>query len=71
MFLGLLVVGMTIGAAAAGAWVYSGGSLLLAVVIYSLVATSVVLGLAILSFLVSDRKPDETCGSVEPLQPAE
>jgi hypothetical protein len=56
MVLGLLFFGIFIGAAASGAWLLAGGSLLFAVVIYSLVGTMVVLGFALLSFALSERK---------------
>lgn len=54
--LGLLVVGMAVGAAAAGVMILSGGSYLSALAIYSLVSTTVVLGVALVWFALSERK---------------
>ncbi len=71
MFLGLLFVGMTIGAGVAGAWLVSGGSILVALLLYSTVATAVVLGISLLSYALSHRTPQDGCAPVEPLQPAE
>jgi hypothetical protein len=68
MVLGLLLLGMLIGASAAAAWVFAGGSLLLALVLYGLVGTMVVLGTAVLSFLLSERK---TAAAAERLHAAE
>jgi hypothetical protein len=62
---------MAVGAAAAGAWLYAGGSVLLAVAIYSLVATFFVLGTSLLSFLIADRRGDRVCRQAESLHPAE
>jgi hypothetical protein len=63
MFLGLLMAGMGLGAVAAGAWVFAGGSLLIGLVLYSLVGTAFVLGTALVSFHLSERRaaaePDE------------
>ena len=53
-FLGLVMAGMGLGAVAAGVWIVTGGSLLIAFAIYSLVATAFVLGAAIVSFLFSE-----------------
>jgi hypothetical protein len=71
MFLGLLFVAMAIGAAAAGAWLYAGGSVLLAVAIYSIVATFFVLVMALLSFLIVGRRTDRVCWQAESLHAAE
>jgi hypothetical protein len=60
MVLGLLLLGILIGATAAGLWFAAGGSLVLAVVIYALVGTMVVLGTALLSFALSERKTAAT-----------
>ena len=56
MVLGLLLLGMMFGTAAAGAWLMAGGSLLLAIVIYGLVGTISVLGTAVLSCLLAERR---------------
>lgn len=71
MFLGLLFIGMTVGAGVAGAWLVSGGSILVALLLYSVVATAVVLGISLLSFALSDRTQPDGCARVEPMQPAE
>ena len=70
MFLGLLLVAMGIGAVAAGAWIAAGGSVLLALALYSLVATSVVLATAISAFLFSEHRA-RSAQSQEALHPAE
>lgn len=54
--LGLLVVGMGLGGAAALALILSGGSYLAALALYSLVSTVFVLGAALLSFVILERK---------------
>jgi hypothetical protein len=56
MLLGLLLAGMALGAVAAGTWGLAGGSLLIALALYSLVATLFVLGAAVLTFLLSLRR---------------
>lgn len=56
MFLGLLIGGMGLGAVAAGVWIASGGSLLIGLALYSLVATAFVLATAMISFLLSERR---------------
>jgi hypothetical protein len=71
MFLGLLVVAMAIGAASAGVWLYTGGSLLAALAIYALVATFLLLGCAVVAFLIADRRTDGVCRAGESLQAAE
>jgi 4-hydroxybenzoate polyprenyltransferase len=68
MVLGLLFLGMLIGAAASGAWLLAGGSLLFAVVIYGLVGTMVVLGFALLSSFVAERR---AAAAARPLPVAE
>jgi hypothetical protein len=68
MVLGLLLLGMMFGAAAASAWVIAGGSLMLAVLIYGLVGTMFVLGTAILSFLLAERR---AAAATKPLPAAE
>jgi hypothetical protein len=65
MVLGLLILGIMIGMAAAGAWLVAGGSVVLAVVIYGLVGTMVVLGFALLSFLVAERRSAATEKSLQ------
>jgi hypothetical protein len=68
MVLGLLFLGIVIGAAASGAWLMAGGSVLLAILIYAFVGTAVVLGLALLSFW---RKERRTAAAATPLPAAE
>jgi hypothetical protein len=68
MVLGLLLLGTAIGAAAAGVWLLAGGSFLLAIVIYGLVGTLVVLGLALLSFFLGEQK---SAAAARPLPAAE
>jgi hypothetical protein len=65
MVLGLLILGIMIGMAAAGAWLVAGGSVLLAVVIYGLVGTMVVLGFALLTFLAAERRSAATAKSLQ------
>lgn len=62
---------MVLGSAAAGLWLVSGGSFLMAIAIYSLVATAFTLGAALLSFWLAERKPHEACATTETLRPAE
>jgi len=71
MVLGFLVAGMGLGAVAAAAWLLAGGSILFALVLYSLVATACILGAALLTFRLSERKTSETCATAETLRPAE
>jgi hypothetical protein len=68
MVLGLLLLGTAIGAAAAGVWLLAGGSFLLGIAIYGLVGTLVVLGVALLSFFLGERK---AVAAARPLQAAE
>jgi hypothetical protein len=68
MVLGLLLFGMMFGAAAAGAWVIAGGSLLIAVVIYGLAGTMFMFGAALLSFLLAERR---VAAAAKPLPAAE
>lgn len=53
---GLVVLGMILGAALAGAFVSMGGSLLLGVAVFSLVGTTVTLGTAMLFFAMSRKR---------------
>jgi hypothetical protein len=56
MVLGLLLLGMIFGAATAGLWLAAGGSLLIAIVLYGLGGASLVLGIAIVSLFLADRR---------------
>lgn len=69
--LGLLVVGMVLGAAAGFAWVHGGGSYLAALALYSLVATSFILGAALLAHALSERRARRLAAEAETLQAAE
>jgi hypothetical protein len=70
MFLGLVVAGAGLGAAAGVAWFMSGGSILVAIALYSAVATAFVLGAAMTAFLVSARRESDVSPE-ETLHPAE
>lgn len=69
MFLGVLLAGMGFGAVAAGWWLMSGGSVLVALALYALVGTVFVLGAAVLSFCLPEKKPADA--RADALQPAE
>lgn len=68
MVLGVLLLGMVMGLVASGAWVLAGGSILFAVAIYGVVGTVVVLGAALLTFVLADRK---AAAAAQPLPAAE
>jgi hypothetical protein len=70
-----LLSGMLIGGLSATVWIVSGGAFLPALMVYSVVATSVILGVAVLTFWVSERgsprdglasPPDTTGGDLHP-----
>lgn len=71
MILGLLIAGMAFGAVAAALWLLAGGSLPVALALYSLVGTSAVLGAAMLSFLLSSDRATKAPAPGETLHPAE
>lgn len=71
MFLGFLMAGMGLGAVAAGVWLVSGGSLLVALALYSLVAVTFILCAACAAFFLSEWKMSRPEASVEALHPAE
>ena len=71
MFLGLVLVGMAFGAAAAGACILMGGSILLAVAVYSLFGTLCVLGTAVLEVVISERRDRGEENLAWALQPTE
>ena len=56
MFIGFVLMGMAFGAAAAGAWILTGGSILIAIALYSVVGTLFGLGTAVLLVLISERR---------------
>jgi hypothetical protein len=71
VFLGLLLAGMALGAATAAIWLLAGGSMLLAVALYGLVATTFIIGAALVTFWLSERKSEASSATAEALRPAE
>jgi hypothetical protein len=53
---GLVLIGMIVGGTAAGVWLLTGGSLLLAVALYGLLAGLCILVAAIAVYLASGRR---------------
>jgi hypothetical protein len=62
---------MMIGAVAGLAWVLGGGSYLAALALYSLVATSFILGTALLAHALSERRSRRLAAEDETLHAAE
>ena len=56
MFIGFVLIGMAFGAAAAGFWILTGGSILVAMALCSFVGTLSALGTAVLLVLISKRR---------------
>jgi hypothetical protein len=71
MVLGLLTAGMVVGAAAAAASLVAGGSMGLALGIFSLVGVTAVLATAFLSFRLSERRERAAPASGETVDPSD
>lgn len=71
MVLGLLTAGMVVGATAAFVWLLAGGSLGVAFVIYSFVAMTSALGVALLRFWLSERRQRAAFAASEAVRPDE
>ena len=71
MVLGLLMAGIGFGAAVAGVWVASGGSLIMGFALYSLAATVFVLGFPAFSYFASEWRTAAEHDKSKTPQPAE
>lgn len=71
MVQGSVFLGMGVGAVAALAWALSGGSLLMAFCLYSLVGTLSVLGMAAIAFLQAEAAEEAQRLGGDGLTPAE
>lgn len=71
MALGLLMAGIGFGAAVAGVWVASGGSLIMGFALYSLAATVFVLGFSTFPYFVSEWRQAAEHEKAKTPQPAE
>jgi hypothetical protein len=65
MVVGLLIIGMAFGAAAAGGWILSGGSILAALGLYSVVSTTTVLTWAVAAHALSRRRTEAAAKSLQ------
>jgi hypothetical protein len=71
MVLGLLTAGMVAGAAAAAVFLVAGGSIGLALGIFSLVGVAAILAAAFLGFRLSERRESAAPASGETVDPSD
>jgi hypothetical protein len=71
MLLGLLLAGMCLGAFAAGTWIATGGSVLVALALYAIVGTGSMLLAAVAVHLLSGFRMTDETAAPEPLHAAE